>query len=108
MSACRHVSVSATTYAQLRQLATKHGRSMAGLLDQILALPFEWRGVVRDNRPMSAREIEYRRRGPEPHRPGKRYTVWVEPATHTKLSRIAGRRDLTMASALKLVLEGQP
>ena len=111
MSAEFHVSVSADTLAKLRQLAARRGCSMAAVVGQIadsLGAPFEWRGAVREPRPLSAREVTYRRRGPEPHRPGKRYTVWVDAPVHTKLSRIAGRRALTMAGALKLVLEATP
>ena len=105
MSAEFHVSVSAATLAKLREIAARRGCSMAAVVRQIAddIGTFEWRGAVRDSRPMTAREVAYRCRGAGEPRPGARYTIWVEPTVHTKLAKIAGRRGLTMPRALALV-----
>lgn len=105
MSSEFHVSVSARTLTKLRTIAAARGISMAavvGLVADSLDAPFVWRGVERPPRPLSTAEVSYRRRGPAPHRPGKRYTVAVLPSTHARLAAISRGHELTMPGALEL------
>ena len=104
MSRNYDVSIRAATLARIRAAALAMNVTMGHLIDEATADiggDFMWRGLARESKP-PAPMTAYRRRRARMQQ-GGRYTVWVAPAVHARISAIANRRGLSMAEALDLI-----